>query len=164
MGVIGSDQRKSDIGCPQRLCGNEYPIPQTMAGVEINVDSDEFQECYRAFTTFPAQAIAEAQLQISTNINKYVEGGNRTNRQKQGYSYGTVRWRDLKITLQNRSKVKSGLQSQLSEEISNLFTTMPRLLTLEIISKYSSAWWRWHMAYPTSMKTPRLQSTSLMRN
>ena len=97
--------------------GNEYPIPQTMAGVEIDVDSDEFQEWFRVF---PAQAIAEAQHQISTTINKYVEGGNRTNRQKQGYCYGTERWRDLKITLQNRpSKVKSGLQSQLSEEISN---------------------------------------------
>ena len=45
---------------------------------------------------------------------KYVEDGNRTNRQKQGYFYGTECWRDLKITLQNRlSKL-----TQLSEEIS----------------------------------------------
>ena len=76
----------------------------------------------RGFTTFPARAISEARHQISTTINKYVEGGNRTNRQKQGYCYGTERWRDLKITLQNRlSRVKSGLQLelQLSEEISN---------------------------------------------
>ena len=52
-------------------------------------------------------------------MNKHVEGGNRTNHQKQGYFYGTERWRDLKITLQNRlSKVKSGLLSHLSEEIS----------------------------------------------
>ena len=29
---------------------NPYLIPQTMAGVEIDVDSDEFQEWYRAFT------------------------------------------------------------------------------------------------------------------
>ena len=29
--------------------GVVYLIPQTMAGVEINVDSDEFQEWYRAF-------------------------------------------------------------------------------------------------------------------
>jgi hypothetical protein len=99
--------------------GNAYLIPQTMAGVEIDVDSDEFQEWYRAFATFPSQAILEAQHQINTTISKYVEGGNRTNRQKQGYYYGTERWRDLKITLQNRlSKVKSGLHSQLSEEIS----------------------------------------------
>ena len=87
--------------------GNVYPIPQTMAGVEIDVDSDEFQEWFRVF---PAQAIAKAQHQISTTINKYVEGGNRTNRQKQGYFYGTMRWRDLKVALQNRLfKVKSGL-------------------------------------------------------
>ena len=90
-----------------------------MAGVEIDADSDEFQEWYRVFTTFPSQAISEAQHLINTTINKYVEGGNhRTNRQKQGYYYGTERWRDLKITLQNRlSKVKSGLRSQLSEAI-----------------------------------------------
>jgi hypothetical protein len=51
-------------------------------------------------------------------INKYIEGGNRTNRQKQSYLYATERYRDLKIILQNRlSKVKSGLRSQLSEEI-----------------------------------------------
>ena len=64
------------------------------------------------------RSISEAQHQINTTISKYVEGGNRTNRQKQGYYYGTERWKDLKITLQNRlSKVKSGLRSQLSEAI-----------------------------------------------
>ena len=59
--------------------GNEYPMPQTKGGVEIDVDSDEFQEWYRVFTTFPAQAISEAQHQVSTTINKYVKVGNRTN-------------------------------------------------------------------------------------
>ena len=36
--------------------GHAYPIPQTMAGVdsEVDVDSDEYQEWYRAFTTFPS--------------------------------------------------------------------------------------------------------------
>ena len=52
--------------------GNEYPIPQTIAGVEIDVDFDEFQEWYRAINTVPAQAISEAQHQINTTINKYV--------------------------------------------------------------------------------------------
>ena len=33
--------------------GNAYPIPQTMAGIEVEVDSDEFQAWYREFTTFP---------------------------------------------------------------------------------------------------------------
>ncbi len=32
--------------------GNKYPIPQTMAGVGIDVDFDEFQEWYKSFTTF----------------------------------------------------------------------------------------------------------------
>ena len=58
--------------------GNAYPIPQTMAGVEIDVDSDEFQEpewySLRAFTAFPSQAISEAQHQINTTISKYVKG------------------------------------------------------------------------------------------
>ena len=34
--------------------GVAYPIPQTMAGVEIEVESDESQEWYRAVTAFPA--------------------------------------------------------------------------------------------------------------
>jgi hypothetical protein len=91
--------------------GHAYPIPQTMAGIEIEVDSDEFQEWYRAFTTFPSQAISEAQYQINAVINKYIQCGNRTNRQKQSYFYATERYRDLKIILQNRlAKVKSGLR------------------------------------------------------
>ncbi len=64
------------------------------------------------------QAISEAQYQINAVINKNIEGGNRTNRQKQSYFFGTERYRDLKIILQNRlAKVKSSLHSQLSEEI-----------------------------------------------
>jgi hypothetical protein len=51
-------------------------------------------------------------------INKYIEGGNRTNRQKQTYFYATARYRDLKIMFQNRlAKVKSSLRSQLSDAI-----------------------------------------------
>ena len=93
--------------------GHAYPIPQTMAGIEIEVDSDEFQEWYKVFTTFPSQAISEAQYQINAVINKYIKGGNRTNRQKQSYIYGTECYRDLKIILQNLlSKVKSGLRSR----------------------------------------------------
>ncbi len=33
---------------------NEYPIPQTMVGVEIEIDSDEFQAWYQSFTKIPA--------------------------------------------------------------------------------------------------------------
>ena len=120
----------------------------------------------RGFTTFPARAISEAHHQISTTINKYVEGGNRTNRQKQGYYYGTERWRNLKITLQNRlSKVKAGLLARnCQRRLRNLFTTTLRLLKVETISRYSSAWLRWHTAYLTSMKTPQSQPISSMRN
>ncbi len=39
-----------------------------MAGIEIEVDSDEFQEWYREFTTFPSQAISEAHYQINAVI------------------------------------------------------------------------------------------------
>ena len=88
-----------------------------MAGIEVEVDSDEFQAWYREFTTFPSQAISEAQYQINAVINKYIEGGNRTNRQKQSYFYATKRYRDLKIILQKSLvKVKSSLRLQLSEE------------------------------------------------
>ncbi len=88
-----------------------------MAGIEIEVDSNEFQEWNRAFTTFPSQAISEAQYDMNAVINKYIEGGNRTNRQKQSYFYATERYGDLKIIIQNRlAKVKSGPRSQLSEE------------------------------------------------
>ena len=82
------------------------------------MDSDEFEEWYRAFTTFPSQAISEAQYQINAVINKYTEGGNRTNRQKQSYFYATERYIDLKIILQNQlAKVKWSLRSQLWDEI-----------------------------------------------
>jgi hypothetical protein len=53
--------------------GHAYQIPQTMAFIEIEVDSEEFQECYRAFATFPSQAISEAQYQINAVINKYMK-------------------------------------------------------------------------------------------
>ncbi len=80
MGVINGNLISGDN---QDYAGNYNQIPQTMAGIEIEIDSDEFQEWYRAFTTFPYLAISEAQYQINAVINKYIEGGNRTNRQKQ---------------------------------------------------------------------------------
>ncbi len=50
--------------------GHAYPIPQTMADIEIEVDSNEFQEWYKELTTFPSQAVSEAQYQINLVINK----------------------------------------------------------------------------------------------
>jgi hypothetical protein len=50
LGVIDGNLISDDH---QDYAGNSYPIPQTMACIEIEIDSDEFQEWYRAFTTFP---------------------------------------------------------------------------------------------------------------
>jgi hypothetical protein len=52
---------------------NPYQIPQKMAGVEINVDSDEFQEWYNAFTRLPPAAIFDTHHKISEILNKHFE-------------------------------------------------------------------------------------------
>ena len=65
--------------------GNFYPIPQMMAGVEIDLDSDEFQALYLAFSKFPPPAIFEGQHKISEILSKYFEDSNRSKRQKQSY-------------------------------------------------------------------------------
>ena len=87
----------------------------------------------QSVTTFPAQAITDAQYQINCILNQYIEGGNRNNRQKQGYFYGAERWRDLKIVLQNKFvKVKSGLLAQLSEEIVKPIYSIIMIITIVI--------------------------------
>ena len=99
-----------------RSAGYMYPIPQTMAGVEIDIDSDEFQAWYLAFIKFPPPAIFEGQHKISEILSKYFEDSNRSKRQKQSYYYATERWRDIKIALMNKLyKIKSTLRSQLSD-------------------------------------------------
>ena len=50
LGVINGNLISADH---YDYAGHAYPIPQTMAGIKIEVDSQEFQEWYRAFTTFP---------------------------------------------------------------------------------------------------------------
>ena len=64
-------------GMYQDTYGNSFPIPQTMAGVEIDTDLDEFQEWYLAFTSFPPSAINEI-------LGRHFEDTNRTGRKKQG--------------------------------------------------------------------------------
>ncbi len=87
---------------------NPYPILQTMAGVEIDVDSDEFQDWFNACTKFPPAAIFDAQHKISVILNKYFEESNRANCQRQSYYYATKRWSDIKIALTNKlAKVKT---------------------------------------------------------
>ncbi len=73
-----------------------------MAGVEINVDSDEFQEWYNTFTKILPAAIFDAQHLISEILNKYFEESNWANRQKQIYYHAMERWRDIKIALRSR--------------------------------------------------------------
>ncbi len=93
-------------------------IPQTMAGLEIVCDSDEYQAWHQSFTKFPPAAIFEAQHQISHILNDYIEEPNRYKHQKKSYYYATERWRDIKITLMNKLvKVTAYLRSQLSDEL-----------------------------------------------
>jgi hypothetical protein len=51
-----------------------------MAGVEIDVDSDEFQVWYQSFTRFPPAAISKLKIRLVI-LNKYFE--------KQRYFYAT---------------------------------------------------------------------------
>jgi hypothetical protein len=55
------------------LLGTKDPIQQTMAGVKIDVDSDDFQKWYISFTRFPPAAIFDAQHKISEILNEYFE-------------------------------------------------------------------------------------------
>ena len=95
--------------------GNYYLIPQTKAGVEIDLDSDEFQAWYLAFSNFPPPAIFEGQHKISEILSKYFEDSNRSKPQRQSYYYATERFRDIKISLINKLyKIKSTLLSHLN--------------------------------------------------
>ena len=90
--------------------GIYHPVPQTMAGVEIDIDSDEFQSWYVGFTKFPPPAIFEGQHKISEILSKHFEDPNRSKRQAQSYYYATERYRDITIVLMNKLyKVKSTL-------------------------------------------------------
>ncbi len=83
-----------------------------MAGVEIDVDSDEFQKWFTAFTRFQQATIFDAQHKISEILNKYFEESNHANRQRQtrSYYYAAERWMDIKIAQMNMlAKVKSHL-------------------------------------------------------
>ncbi len=117
LGIVSSSLRLLS-GIKDDHMRNQYPIPQTMAGVEIDVDSNEFQEWYISFTRFPLAAIFDAQHKISEIIHTYFEESTRANRQRQSYYYATERWRDIKIVLMNKlAKVKSHLRTQLSEKL-----------------------------------------------
>ena len=86
---IATSSLLSGVKCDHM--GTEYPIPKTMAGVEIDVDSDEYQAWYQSFAISPPprQAIFEAQHTISKILIKYFEESNRTKRLKQSYYYAS---------------------------------------------------------------------------
>ncbi len=48
--------------------GNPYPIQQKMAEVEIDVDSEEFQDWNNAFTRFPPATIFYAEHSFLRNF------------------------------------------------------------------------------------------------
>ena len=98
--------------------GFYHPIPQTMAGVEVDIESDEFQAWFAGFTKYPPQAVFEGQNKINEILSKYFEEPNRSNRSCKSHYYATERFRDIKVVLMNKLyKIKSSLRSKLLEEL-----------------------------------------------
>ena len=79
--------------------GNYHQIPQTMAGIEIDLDSDEYQAWYISLSKFLPPAISEAQHKISETLSKYFEESNRTKRQKQSCYYALSDLETLRLCL-----------------------------------------------------------------
>ncbi len=68
---------------------NSFQIIQleTMAGVEIDLYSDEFQAWYLMFTSFPSSALLESQAKLNEILGRHYEDTNRTGQKKQGPLY-----------------------------------------------------------------------------
>ena len=112
-----------------------------MAGVEIDVDSNEYQSWYISFSKFQPQAIFEAQHKISEILTKYFDDSNRTKRQKQSYYYATELWRDNKIPLMRKlRKIKSTLRLQLSDDFASLLQTTNHLSKFETTMSFLLVW------------------------
>ncbi len=79
----------------QDTYGNSFPIPQTMAGAEIDTDSDEFQSWYLLFTSFPSSALLESQAKLNEILGRHFEDANRTGKKKQGPLYAVERYRAI---------------------------------------------------------------------
>jgi hypothetical protein len=98
---------------------NSFPIAQIMAGVEIDIDSDEFQAWYLAFTSFPPSALLESHTKLNEILGLYFEDRNRTSQKKQVPLYAVERWRDITFVLQNNlTKIMSKLRTNLATEAS----------------------------------------------
>ncbi len=84
----------------------------------VNVDSDEIQGWYISLTRTQLAKFSDAKHKIKKFLSNTSWSQKRTNSQRQSYYYATERWRDIKISLMNKlAKVKSYLQTQLSEEL-----------------------------------------------
>ncbi len=79
-------------GMYQDAYGNSFLIPPTMAGVEIDTDSDEFQAWYLAFISFPPSALLESQAKLNEILGRHFEDTNRTGRKKQALEYRCTWW------------------------------------------------------------------------
>ena len=89
MGSPWNRQQQSIIGSEIRSHEQSHrPDPTDNTGVEIDVDSGEYQAVawYTSFSIFPPQAVFEAQHKISEILIKYIEELNRTKRQKQTFT------------------------------------------------------------------------------
>ncbi len=58
-----------------------------MAGLEIDIDLDEFQAWYLTFTSSPPSARLESQANFSEILGRHFEDTNRAGRKKQGPLY-----------------------------------------------------------------------------
>ena len=118
LGIAGSSLLSGER---MDINGIYHPVPQTMAGVEIDIESEEFQAWYAGFTKFPPGAIFEVQHKISEILSKYFDEPTRSKRSDKNYFYATERFRDIKVVLMNKlHKIKSTLRSQLYEELCKL--------------------------------------------
>jgi hypothetical protein len=90
-------------GMYQDTYGNSFLIPQTMAGVEIDTNSDEFQAWYLAFTSFPPSALLESQAKLNEILGRHFKDSNRTGRKKQGPVRGGTSKLSSKISLPRSS-------------------------------------------------------------
>ena len=95
-----------------------------------------------------------------------------TKRQKQNLNYATERWRDTKITLQNKlAKIKSKLQSQICDELCKPITEHKSFIEIRgaiesncVALSSSSAWPNSHLDCHTGMTITRQQSIVLIHN
>ena len=102
--------------------GEDKPIPMLMSGIEIDPESDEYQEWYRRFIGTPPSVIPQIQAEINQELNKYFDEPVRSNRKMQGPLPATERLRDYYIQLQNmvfqdRSKLRMDLITEIAKQV-----------------------------------------------